>query len=929
MAPRNNSTSDQIRAAALGMANDELRASLDPILKDDPISRLGFDPDLAHHLPYPGETIENLTGGSEDGFKASYLPPETSDKNLQAFKLLNANEEIPADSVVYQSNYAQSPDVLAHEFRHRGLEKLYQYFDKDPETFFDKYGEKTAEILQMTKQSNRTNEYMTEIGDNRDATWLSPGEVVRTMAKTITDYSENDDLAEERRDVYANLQRAAQDMLIEQGEEPSAQKVPDDKEAKGFFESVKDFFSGKFAEGGVVKKPKRDWVSEAQKAADEYIKQYAEGGVVSGRNKGRNDRIRERKPQGPRTDPFSLPMDANPNTDRRIPGELDDAGYYTYKTRSGKVYTVRPKEDQRTTRTKVTDWVEEGAPLPSVGQVAEVAKQIPGAMYDSVDRAVRGQATLGEVLGMAPTMQAAGAVTTAPAGSLRMGGARVAKPKENPLRRDRREIPMDEVKKAEGISEDYSNPTEFTGEAPYGFYSPIRQTVENMDFGKNNVMSGAAIQSELKRVLNQGGGIRNSELAAADIPLDPKKKYTKDEAMALVYENTWEVRPHYETSYSAHQRQMVADPVVSTEDFDGYVEIVLDANKSKGGMFEPSQAQMYETGTHYGRYTVAHARLSQRAGDSGDYLLVEEYQSDLFQKGAKPKEAGDPKVSMGDIRRTTKGLLRERLQDVDDDKIDKLSELAISRLKGNDNFGEIFKVTGNRGVNAVDNILDDIEPLMNPKAPTKDMPFNKPEEWLRLTVLSTVAEAQRRGLNTVAVPVAKDIAKYRYTVDANLGQVPLTPDQMRMFDRVYGKAMDKVLRQIEDELGPIKQDIKKLDPPKDMSSWRRLEKLREDLQEYAELADVSVEDLRNATPDELREIHVKTGLNDEALKFVGRDLFWYHQNMSRREGTKVRWLDISNLEKLNESEMRFAQGGLVDTLDSDAFRDYLDGGMYG
>jgi hypothetical protein len=125
---------------------------------------------------------------------------------------------------------------------------------------------------------------------------------------------------------------------------------------------------------------------------------------------------------------FERPLGAGPK-DRFI-GE-DEAGNKIYKNdASGVVYTIKPNPDQRTLNTKAKDWWaswnQRGRPLLSREQVIEIAKQIPQDAYESVASAVRGEGTLGDVVGLAPNMGVGSLFFEVPEGALRIFGGRKA-----------------------------------------------------------------------------------------------------------------------------------------------------------------------------------------------------------------------------------------------------------------------------------------------------------------------------------------------------------------------------------------------------------------------------------------------------------------------------------------------------------------------
>ena len=132
--------------------------------------------------------------------------------------------------------------------------------------------------------------------------------------------------------------------------------------------------------------------------------------------------------------PFTQwPMGASPS-DRQV-GE-DDAGNPLFKMQfSEKTYIVKLDPDQRTQRQKLKDAVATGKQavtnylqgddyIPSASEVAEFGKAIAVTAYETLEGAMEGRGTYGDVFGMAPTMAAAGMGFKVPKGALRTFGGK-------------------------------------------------------------------------------------------------------------------------------------------------------------------------------------------------------------------------------------------------------------------------------------------------------------------------------------------------------------------------------------------------------------------------------------------------------------------------------------------------------------------------
>ena len=132
--------------------------------------------------------------------------------------------------------------------------------------------------------------------------------------------------------------------------------------------------------------------------------------------------------------PFTQwPLGAAPS-DRQI-GE-DDAGNPLFKMQfSDRTYIVELDPDQRTQRQKLKDAVVTGKQaitnylqgddyIPSASEVAEFGKAIAVGAYETLEGAMSGEGTYGDVFDMAPTMAVAGMGFKVPKGALRTFGGK-------------------------------------------------------------------------------------------------------------------------------------------------------------------------------------------------------------------------------------------------------------------------------------------------------------------------------------------------------------------------------------------------------------------------------------------------------------------------------------------------------------------------
>lgn len=686
----------------------------------------------------------------------------------------------------------------------------------------------------------------------------------------------------------------------------------------------------------------------------------------------------------PRIDPFSLPQDANPETDERVPGELDDAGYYTYKTRSGKTYTIQPKPDQRTTRGKVEDWLGEGAPLPSAQEVWDVAKQMPEAIYGQVADSVRGEGTLGDAVGMAPGLQAAGATASVPKGALRMGGGRnTENPKYNPLVLERGSPPQrlyqawknmhewddsteDWIKLKLAVEEVGGNPEEivksfretpqkygnnpvqafedwiddsqpktvvnqyskFFEEAPHGwsfadgnelfgvvanFYNPLRNSLENLEFGKNG-LRGETIAAHLEKRTPKARKALLRSIDSGKGVFDPKKRYSQKEALEIIDKNFGRVYAGKESIWRGVQRMNFLE----NKEKD-YGEIVIRQERDT-----PFRAKGEQ---HYPDDTIAHARFSIRDdGAGGDMLVVEELQSDLVQKGYDTDVFGRPGISFAEaaydlarkenlpkvyadvisvMDRKESDLTEARLWEVVDE-LDKHLGIPGQSRKTVEFFQNNKRGFLIRRINLfVHNANEDFDDLWGKaweisrkntkKDPVSLPPVESTTDFVRPLIHSLMREAKNRGVEKVVIPNSDAF------LDARKGQLSDNPGEeegvRRAFKQTYDNAVDKVLRELERERG-VDVEVERIN----LKGFETPESIVDD-----DIDDDIIDDIIDASLDD-----------EQAAEFFGAPA---SQNPAEKKNYPARMVTVKSFP---EGQLRFAEGGLVEDQMKFAF---MDGGM--
>lgn len=100
------------------LGNLEMRADMDRYLRDDPLARLGFDPDrIDVFSPY----------GEISPFNARYgydLRRSLTPDSLERYEAMYPGRggQVPEDTILMTANWP--PAALAHESRHRGIDEL-------------------------------------------------------------------------------------------------------------------------------------------------------------------------------------------------------------------------------------------------------------------------------------------------------------------------------------------------------------------------------------------------------------------------------------------------------------------------------------------------------------------------------------------------------------------------------------------------------------------------------------------------------------------------------------------------------------------------------------------------------------------------------------------------------------------------------------
>jgi len=151
MRPRSRPTNDeteaeQLAASSEAFGDNELLADLMPILQNDPLAMLGYDPKIMR--------FDQPIGSS----RAFYDPR--------------------SDTIHYGADYGSSFEVIVHELRHRGTQILRNQALKNPENFKERYGTAaynfTSGLKGRTEANiNQNSEQITNFGDKGTDEWIN------------------------------------------------------------------------------------------------------------------------------------------------------------------------------------------------------------------------------------------------------------------------------------------------------------------------------------------------------------------------------------------------------------------------------------------------------------------------------------------------------------------------------------------------------------------------------------------------------------------------------------------------------------------------------------------------------------------------------------------------------------------------------------
>jgi hypothetical protein len=358
-----------------------------------------------------------------------------------------------------------------------------------------------------------------------------------------------------------------------------------------------------------------------------------------------------------------------------------------------------------------------------------------------------------------------------------------------------------------GLNEPY-DPTEFIysrsvtgreGSTIATFRSPIPDILNQIEFPNAGIKG-----SQLLKTFQDSPSVRGSELRSLGVNIDPQKRYSEEEARRLFEGRLWTATASLQQSpiYGGYQRQQVLDPVVD------YFELTVNANRPLGENFN-ARVQ------HFNLDTLSHTRASVREDSRGEYILPEEFQSDLLQQGFRVSTEGVLEESLArNVGYTPDNGWEDYISN--SNFVETLGDSVNTGSTGSweggeeeffaihkaleDVLGPDFEALRAEAGHAVqtNSTLPDIKDYIAPRS-FSEPPIQKTEEGVRLAFDGLLAEAQRRGIDRIIIPPFERIVAERFRPGSVGYLKALQPTSG--FYATYKKALDKVLKEYETEFG--------------------------------------------------------------------------------------------------------------------------------
>ena len=368
------------------------------------------------------------------------------------------------------------------------------------------------------------------------------------------------------------------------------------------------------------------------------------------------------------------------------------------------------------------------------------------------------------------------------------------------------------------------------------FYSPLESAIENAPIGKEGTR-GENIEAFVRK---RAPKVTAAEMEYRGLGLDPGATYTAESAKEGL--GALEVKA---VKKGSRYRNMQRQSSLQDKELD-YVELGLDATEDLG----------YET--HFGSSNLAHTRYSLREGTEGNYILIEELQSDPLQNVVEDLPTFKKKTRaeldkwldytyddldylIADKGSGFSSSAIDKVKSYIDDvviptqlnkKLTKLERKTVFKKAAKDrgvpedivfgDSGSLSHVAFNILSKEFDDVPDkrlgeltdsmsysvnDYLSTLNTATTKKELPVQSISDSIRMSLQAIIADAKAKGINEIVLPPVEKLAKERFAEDEIASKIA----KGSAFHNTYVAAYEKVLKQLKNELGnQIKIGIKPL-----------------------------------------------------------------------------------------------------------------------
>ena len=384
-------------------------------------------------------------------------------------------------------------------------------------------------------------------------------------------------------------------------------------------------------------------------------------------------------------------------------------------------------------------------------------------------------------------------------------------PKYNPM-----------FKQTEEVLTDVADPSDPTVAR---FYSPLESAIDEAPIGKEGTR-GENIEAFVRK---RAPKVTQAEMEYRGLGLEPGESYTAESAKEGL--GPLEVKA---VKKGFRYRNMQRQSSLQDKELD-YTELGLDATDDMGYF------------THYGSSNLAHTRYSLRDGDEGNYILIEELQSDPLQNvvddiAAYTKKtneemdaevaeileqlefiiesegSGYPDKAIGDLKsyiydtviptRKNKALSDNQRKDIFKEALDDIgvkpniitTQGSLSHV-ASEIVGREFEFEGHMYLpDLSDMLFETVETglgKMETITTKKDLPVQRITDSIRMSLQAIIADAKAKGVDEIVLPPIEKLAEQRFDKDEVASKIT----KGSAFYNTYVASYQKVLKQLKNELG--------------------------------------------------------------------------------------------------------------------------------